>query len=71
MSLFVLLDLLLVWAVLFHAMNGVRVVLMDMGVGIHRHKLVFWLCMAAAALIAACSPSKAFGVHPRRGGVHA
>jgi succinate dehydrogenase / fumarate reductase cytochrome b subunit len=58
--LFVLLDLLLVWAVLFHAMNGVRIVLMDMGIGIHRHKLVFWLCMAAALAILAVFAAVAF-----------
>ena len=39
--LFVLLDLLLVWAVLFHALNGVRILLMDFGFGIHSHKAVF------------------------------
>lgn len=45
----VFLDLMLVAAVLYHALNGVRIVLMDMGLGIERHKAVFWVCMAAAA----------------------
>jgi succinate dehydrogenase / fumarate reductase cytochrome b subunit len=50
----VFLDLLLVVAVLYHALNGVRIVLMDCGVGIERHKAVFWVCMtvAAATLVA-------------------
>ena len=48
--LFVLLDLLLVWAVLYHAFTGVRVVLMDLGVGIRRHKVVF-LTLVALALV--------------------
>jgi succinate dehydrogenase / fumarate reductase, cytochrome b subunit len=43
------LDLMLVAAVLFHGLNGVRIVMMDVGVGIERHKAVFWVCMAAAA----------------------
>jgi len=46
---FVFLDFMLVAAVLYHGLNGVRVVLMDLGYGIHRHKAVFWACMAVAA----------------------
>lgn len=46
----ILLDLLLVWAVLFHALNGVRIVLMDFGLGIKQHKVVFWVCMAIAVI---------------------
>jgi len=58
--LFVLLDLLLVWAVLFHALNGVRVLLMDIGLGIHRHKAVFWGCMAFAVFFLGFFAFKAF-----------
>jgi succinate dehydrogenase / fumarate reductase cytochrome b subunit len=46
----VVLDLCLVGVVLYHALNGVRIILMDFGVGIQRHKIVFWVCMAAAAI---------------------
>jgi succinate dehydrogenase / fumarate reductase cytochrome b subunit len=46
----ILLDLLLVWAVLYHALNGVRIVLMDFGVGIKQHKAIFWTCMAVAVI---------------------
>jgi len=46
---FRLLDFVLVAAVLYHGLNGVRVVLMDLGYGIKRHKAVFWVCMAVAA----------------------
>ena len=51
--LLVFLDLMLVAAVLYHALNGVRIILMDFGVGIRQHKAVFWVCMlvAAAALV--------------------
>jgi len=48
--LLVFLDLMLVAAVLYHALNGVRILLMDVGVGISRHKAVFWVCMLVAAL---------------------
>lgn len=47
----VLADLALVVAVLFHALNGVRIILMDMGIGVKRHKVVFW---AAMAVVVAC-----------------
>jgi len=45
----VFLELMLVGAVLYHALNGVRIVLMDLGIGIRAHKTVFWACMAVAA----------------------
>jgi succinate dehydrogenase / fumarate reductase cytochrome b subunit len=48
--LLVFLDLMLVAAVLYHALNGVRILLMDVGVGVSRHKAVFWVCMVVAAL---------------------
>jgi succinate dehydrogenase/fumarate reductase cytochrome b subunit len=37
-------------AVLYHALNGVRILLMDVGVGIRQHKAIFWVCMLVAAL---------------------
>jgi succinate dehydrogenase / fumarate reductase cytochrome b subunit len=46
----IILDLLLVAVVLYHAFNGVRVILMDFGVGIQRHKVVFWTCMAVTVI---------------------
>jgi succinate dehydrogenase / fumarate reductase cytochrome b subunit len=45
----VFLDFLLVTAVLYHGLNGVRVILMDMGYGIRQHKLVFLVVMIVAA----------------------
>jgi len=49
--LFVAMDFLLVIVVIYHAMNGFRVVLFDLGVGIRRQKLVFWITMAVAAVL--------------------
>ena len=45
----VFLDFMLVAAVLYHGLNGVRVILMDLGVGIRQHKLVYWAAMTVAA----------------------
>lgn len=49
--LFVAMDFLLVIVVIYHAMNGLRVVLFDLGIGIRRQKLVFWVTMAIAAVL--------------------
>ena len=46
----VLLDLALVVAVLYHALNGVRIILMDCGIGVHRHKILFWSAMAVVVI---------------------
>lgn len=46
----VLMDLALVVAVLYHALNGVRIILMDLGIGIKRHKIVFWSAMAVVVV---------------------
>jgi len=46
----ILFDLLLVAAVLYHALNGVRILLMDLGIGIQRHKVVFWSLMAVTVI---------------------
>jgi succinate dehydrogenase / fumarate reductase, cytochrome b subunit len=58
----VFLDLMLVAALMYHALNGVRVVLMDLGVGIRRHKAVFWVCMVVAAAILSLFAWKASGL---------
>ncbi len=46
----VVLDLALVVAVLYHALNGVRIILMDFGIGVQRHKITFWSAMAVVAI---------------------
>ena len=49
--LFIVLDFVLVVVVIYHAMNGLRVVLFDAGYGIRRQKQVFWVAMGAAAVL--------------------
>lgn len=49
--LFVAMDFLLIIVVIYHAMNGARVVLFDLGIGIRHQKLVFWIAMAVAAVL--------------------
>ncbi len=39
------LELLLIAAVVYHLMNGVRLLLFDIGIGIRRQKGIFWVLM--------------------------
>lgn len=48
---FVVLDVLLIGVVLYHAANGIRVILFDMGFLIRRQRTVFWTFMAGAAVV--------------------
>jgi succinate dehydrogenase / fumarate reductase cytochrome b subunit len=41
-------DLIALGIVAFHGLNGIRIVLLDLGFGVRRHKLVFWLTMVIA-----------------------
>ena len=48
---FVVLDLVLIAAVLYHSLNGVRVLLFDAGIAIKHQALMFWICMFLTAVI--------------------
>ncbi len=50
---FVVLDLLLVAVVLYHALNGVRVVLFDLGVGIRQQAVLFWIILVFTTAVLA------------------
>jgi len=43
------LDLGLMAALLYHGMNGLRIILHDLGIGVRRHKLAFGAAMLVAA----------------------
>ena len=47
---FVVLDLFLAAAVLYHGLNGLRVILIDLGVGITRQAELFWVCVVLTAI---------------------
>ncbi|MBI4758868.1 MAG: succinate dehydrogenase, cytochrome b556 subunit [Chloroflexi bacterium] len=49
--LFVLLEMGLAAAVLIHGLNGIRIVLFDLGLGVRRQKEVFAVLMALAAAL--------------------
>ena len=46
---FVVLDLFLAAAVLYHGLNGLRVILIDLGVGVTRQAELFWACLVVTA----------------------
>jgi len=50
---FELLDIFLVGAVLYHGLNGIRILLFDIGIGISikSQKNVFWIFMGAGAVL--------------------
>jgi len=48
--LFVVLDLGLIAAVLFHGLNGVRLVLFDLGYGVRSQKQLFWAAIIASVV---------------------
>lgn len=47
---FIVADLALLAAVLFHGFNGIRIVLFDLGIGIRHQKLIFWIIILIAAI---------------------
>ncbi|MBI5399027.1 succinate dehydrogenase, cytochrome b556 subunit [Candidatus Saganbacteria bacterium] len=48
---FVVADLALLAAILFHGLNGARIVIFDTGIGIRQQKLIFWLLLLPAVII--------------------
>jgi succinate dehydrogenase / fumarate reductase cytochrome b subunit len=55
---FLVAELVLVAAILFHALNGFRIILFDLGIGIERQKGLFWGLMAVGLVIFAFFASR-------------
>lgn len=49
--LFLLLDVVLIFGLLYHALNGIRVALLGFGVGIHAQRTMFWMLMGLTAVL--------------------
>jgi succinate dehydrogenase / fumarate reductase cytochrome b subunit len=49
------LDVVLIFGILYHGLNGMRVALVGMGIGVRHQKALFWGLMALAALLLAVS----------------
>jgi succinate dehydrogenase / fumarate reductase cytochrome b subunit len=48
-----LFDLIALGIVAFHGINGIRIVFLDLGLGVRKHKLGFLIAMAIAVVISA------------------
>lgn len=46
-------DLVTLGIIAFHGMNGIRIVFLDLGLGVQRHRAAFWISMLAAVLASA------------------
>ena len=46
-------DLVTLGLIAFHGMNGIRIVFLDLGLGIQRHRAAFWISMLAAVTASA------------------
>lgn len=44
-------EILLMGAIIFHALNGLRIVIIDFAEGARHHKKLFWGAMAASAVL--------------------
>lgn len=44
-------ELALVGAIIYHGMNGIRLLLFDIGIGFSRQKEIFWVSMAIGAVM--------------------
>lgn len=49
--LFLLLDVALLFGVIYHALNGIRVALVGMGIAARNHKTLFWVLSAVGLVL--------------------
>lgn len=48
---FLVLDVVLIFGILFHGLNGVRVALVGMGIAARSHRQLFWVLMVIGAVL--------------------
>jgi succinate dehydrogenase / fumarate reductase cytochrome b subunit len=46
-------DLIALGIIAFHGLNGIRIVFLDLGFGVQKHRLTFWFTMLLAIVISA------------------
>jgi len=49
--LFLALDVVLIFGILFHGLNGIRVSLVGMGIGVRNHRRLFWILSAIGLVL--------------------
>ncbi len=46
-------DLIALGIIAYHGLNGIRIVFLDLGFGVRKHRVSFWLTMAVAIVVSA------------------
>lgn len=46
-------DLIALGIIAYHGLNGIRIVFLDLGFGVRKHRVSFWLTMAVAIAVSA------------------
>jgi succinate dehydrogenase / fumarate reductase cytochrome b subunit len=46
-------DLIALAIIAYHGLNGIRIVFLDLGFGVRKHRVTFWLSMAVAIALSA------------------
>jgi succinate dehydrogenase / fumarate reductase, cytochrome b subunit len=59
---FLALDVVLIFGVLYHGLNGTRVALVGMGVGARNHRTLFWVLIGIGALLFVISAVMVFTI---------
>lgn len=60
--LYLLLDVVLLFGLLFHGLNGIRLTLVGMGIGAHKHRTLFWVLILTGLLLLVVSSYLVFTV---------
>lgn len=48
---YLIFDVILIFGILFHGLNGIRVALVGMGVGVRSQRTLFWILMAVGIVL--------------------
>jgi succinate dehydrogenase / fumarate reductase, cytochrome b subunit len=59
---YLMLDVVLIFGVLYHGLNGIRVALVGMGIGARSHRKLFWVLVAIGALLFVASSVLVFTI---------
>ncbi len=55
-----ILELGLIFVILYHGLNGIRLGLMALNIGVRRHETMFWIVLAASGILTAVAATAMF-----------
>jgi succinate dehydrogenase / fumarate reductase cytochrome b subunit len=62
----IIFDFVALAIIAFHGLNGIRIVFLDLGLGVRRHTLAFWFTMIIAVAVTALIIALALPILPGR-----